>query len=233
MTHIHGDGFRVAIIRSKRRKTLALAVANGEVSVRMPAKMAVHHAERFIQQKTAWIQQKLAAHPAIKKRLFTEGESLLFLGQQVYLSIIPGSTANQVKLTKQSLLVDLKNKAPSQAVILKHITDWYKQQATQQLMARCRALSEVTGLLPRSIIVKTYKARWGSCTRIGDIQFNWKLIMAPKAVIDYVIIHELCHIKQHNHSAAFWQLVENFCPHYKVHRAWLKNNGHQLSLNVH
>lgn len=233
MTHIHGDGFKVTIIRSKRRKTLALAVANGEVSVRMPAKMATHHAERFIKQKTVWIQQKLAAHPATEKRLFTDGEAFLFMGQQVFLSIHADSAENQVTLTSQTLLIELKNKAPSQTIILKQLTNWYKQQATQHLLARCQALADITGLLPKDITVKTYKARWGSCTRAGDIQLNWKLIMAPEAVIDYVIIHELCHLKQHNHSPAFWYLVENFCPHHKVHRAWLKNNGHQLNLSVH
>lgn len=231
MTQIQGDGFNVAIIRSKRRKTLALAVANGEVIVRMPAKMAAHHAERFIQQKTAWIQQKLAAHPAARKKEFADGEAYLFLGQQLLLKINSNRLSNTVSVNHQTLQLALKNKAPSQALISKHLTAWYKQQATQHLISRCRELSAQTGLYPREIIVKTYKARWGSCTRSGDIQFNWKLIMAPEAVIDYVIIHELCHLKQHNHSPAFWQLVENFCIHYQVHRAWLKTNGHQLSLD--
>lgn len=230
MTHIQGDGFNVAIIRSKRRKTLALAVANGEVTVRMPAKMAAHHAERFIQQKSAWIQQKLAAHPAMRKKSFADGETFLFMGQKLLLNIRPGSVDNQISVHQQTLLLELKNKTPSQALISKHLTAWYKQQATRHLLSRCRELSALTGLTPIDTIVKTYKARWGSCTRSGDIQFNWKLIMAPEAVIDYVIIHELCHLKQHNHSPAFWQLVENFCIHYQVHRAWLKTNGHQLSL---
>jgi len=232
MTQIQGDGFDVTIIRSKRRKTLALAVANGEVTVRMPAKMAAHHAERFVQQKTAWIQQKLAAHPIVKKTLFSNGEAYLFMGQQLFLSIIPSSADNKVRVIDQTLLLELKHKAPSTALISRYLTDWYKQQAKQHLLVRCRELAKTTGLHPKELTVKTYKARWGSCTRLGDIQFNWKLIMAPEAVIDYVIVHELCHIKQHNHSSAFWQLVENFCFNYKVHRAWLKNNGHKLSLSM-
>lgn len=231
MTQIQGDGFNVTIIRSKRRKTLALAVANGKVSVRMPAKMAKHHAERFIVQKTAWIQQKLALHPAISKKQFLDGETFLFMGQQVFLTLNTGSSQNCIRLNGEQLLVELKTKAPSQAVISKHITAWYKQQAEQLLQTRCHALSKITGLSPRTITVKTYKARWGSCTRTGDIQLNWKLIMAPQTVIDYVIIHELCHLQQHNHSAAFWQLVKNFCFDYPVHKLWLKSHGHALTLS--
>jgi hypothetical protein len=112
----------------------------------------------------------------------------------------------------------------------KQLTFWYQQQATDYITNRTHELVKATKLKPKSVTVKTYKARWGSCTIKGDIQFNWKLMMTPAAVIDYVIIHELCHLEQHNHSAKFWQLVEQFEPNYKTHRLWLKNNGQQLGV---
>jgi hypothetical protein len=114
--------------------------------------------------------------------------------------------------------------------IKKQLTFWYQQQATDYITNRTHELIKTTHLQPKSITVKTYKARWGSCTIKGDIQFNWKLMMTPPAVIDYVIIHELCHLEQHNHSAKFWQLVEQFEPNYKTHRSWLKKNGQELNL---
>ncbi|WP_438971409.1 M48 family metallopeptidase [Methylophaga sp.] len=228
---IQGDGFTVDIIRSKRRKTLALAVADGRVSVRMPAKMGSQHAERFIREKTHWIQQKLALHPPVTKKQFIEGETFLFLGQELFLKLISASKQNKVSVRDNALTVELKSTSPSQAVILKHVTAWFKSQAKHLLEKRCRELARSSGLQPKAIFIKTYKARWGSCSRSGEIQFNWKLIMAPDSVIDYVIIHELCHLSQHNHSPAFWQLVENFCSDFKVHRTWLKNHGQNLTLD--
>lgn len=86
------------------------------------------------------------------------------------------------------------------------------------------------GVQPTAIIVKTYKARWGSCYSDGRISFNWKLIMAATWVIDYVVVHELCHLIHHNHSANFWRLVEQYYPSYKQAKEWLKQNGQLLKL---
>jgi hypothetical protein len=230
MTQIQANGFNVAVIRSKRRKTLALAVANGEVTVRMPHKMALHHAEKFIQAKTAWINDTLAKYPALPPKQFINGEQFLFQGQLLTLVIKTNSPQNSVKIEDKNLFIQLKNDTVTETQVQKRLIDWYKQQANQYLISRCQKIAASTGLMPKQIIVKTYKARWGSCTRSGDIQFNWKLVMAPMAVIDYVIVHELCHLKQHNHSPAFWQLVKNFCPNYQVDRAWLKSYGQQLSM---
>lgn len=230
MTIIQGDGFEVEIIRSKRRKTLALAVRNGQVSVRMPANLPRHHAESFVAQKSHWIKQKLSASPPVCGKKFEPGETFRFLGRTLTLTLISGEPRNQVMVENELLQLISRNHQPSKQALLRQLTHWYKQQAKTYLTDRCRVLAEQTGLMPGSVEVKTYKARWGSCHRNGNIQFNWKLIMAPPAVIDYVIIHELCHLQQHNHSPAFWQLVAFFDPNFKAHRAWLKENGQLLAL---
>jgi hypothetical protein len=98
------------------------------------------------------------------------------------------------------------------------------------LQRRTVELANKTGLKPKSVEVKTYKARWGSCRITGEIQLNWKLIMAPVEVIDYVIIHELCHLKHHNHSVRFWGLVEQFESAYRIHRLWLREYGKVLEI---
>jgi hypothetical protein len=108
---------------------------------------------------------------------------------------------------------------------------WYRAQADTYLTERVHILSQQTDLPPASVQVRQYKARWGSCKITGDIQLNWKLIMAPPAVIDYVIIHELCHLQQHNHSPAFWALVDSFDPAHQRHRQWLKDHHSSLSLD--
>lgn len=230
MNMIRGDGFDVEIIRSKRRKTMALAVGNGTVKVRMPARLALHHAERFIEQKQHWIKAKLAQNPPIEDRLYRDGETLPFLGNLLTLRISPGNGKNQVRREDDNLFITSRQKLPSQSALKKQVTDWYKQQAGDYLSRRTNELAISSGLRPASVEVKTYKARWGSCTISGKVQLNWKLVMAPTAIIDYVIIHELCHLKQHNHSPAFWQLVGQFDSNFTRHRAWLKGNGQQLQL---
>ena len=110
------------------------------------------------------------------------------------------------------------------------IINWYKEQAEIYLNNRTEELSQLTGLIPQSITIKTYKARWGSCNIRGEIQHNWQIMQAPPSVIDYLIIHELCHLKYHNHGKGFWGLVEQHYPDYRTQQAWLKQNGVQLQL---
>lgn len=230
MTQIHTDDFIVEVIRSKRRKTLALAVRDATVTIRMPDKLPLRHAEKFIAQKTSWIKQKLASQSPPPQRRFCSGELLPYLGRSLSLDVAPAAKNNLVFKEAGSLSVKCRSHGPSSASLSRQITGWYRQQAEHYLTSRCQQLAELTGLRPRSVKVKSYKARWGSCHIRGDIQLNWKLMMAPPAVIDYVIIHELCHLQQHNHSAAFWNLVGFFDPNFTRHRAWLKKNGQQLQL---
>lgn len=81
-----------------------------------------------------------------------------------------------------------------------------------------------------SVKVKSYKSSWGSCSRSGDISFHWAIIMAPHYIVDYVVVHELCHMIHHNHSPAFWQQVEKVLPNYSECRGWLKVNGQELNI---
>ncbi|MTI64204.1 SprT family zinc-dependent metalloprotease [Methylophaga sp.] len=230
MKSIHCNGVEVEVIRSKRRKTLSLAIRDGEVQLRIPARLPMQQAEYFVQQKSGWIQQKLAAHPPVAPKQFVNGERLLYLGIPYQLAVYPSQPGRKVTLIDKRFCVEHRGRQASEVALKKQITDWYKQQAQSWLAERCELLARQTGFKPGTIEVKTYRARWGSCTLSGKIQLNWKLIMAPAKIIDYVIIHELCHLRQHNHSPAFWRLVEQFDPDFTQHRAWLKINGQQLQL---
>jgi len=228
---IQGDGFSVTIIKSARRKTMALKVTRDGVSVHMPSNAAISLAKKFVQQKTSWIQYKLkqqdSRQPVIKH--YVDGESLLFLGEQYNLRLNQSAVTN-IHKDNTDIVITSRSAPPSTASVKRNLVNWYKQQAELYIKERTQQLAEKTGLKPRSITVKTYKARWGSCRITGDIQFNWKLMLAPPAIIDYVIVHELCHLTHHNHSAAFWQLVNHHYSDFKQARQWLKENGHQLEL---
>jgi predicted metal-dependent hydrolase len=229
---IEGDGFSVNIIKSTRRKTMALKINHNGVSIHMPANASLSLATTFVHQKTAWILTKLknqAIRPPITRQ-YTDGEQFLFLGEHCFLRFLQQEKSPTVNKIGNNLTFSGRITRLSTSTIKKTLIDWYKQQADLYLKSRTQMLAEKTELIPRSIISKTYKARWGSCKITGDIQFNWKLILAPVDVIDYVIVHELCHLAHHNHSASFWQLVAHHYPNFKQSRRWLKDNGYRLEI---
>ena len=107
---------------------------------------------------------------------------------------------------------------------------WYQTQATEYLSERLKTLSKKLGLFPKKVQFRHNKTRWGSCSSKGNISLNWLIIMAPVHAIDYILIHELCHLKEMNHSPRFWQLVAMYMPDYRLQKRWFKENGHLLTL---
>ncbi|MCB1761354.1 MAG: M48 family metallopeptidase [Gammaproteobacteria bacterium] len=225
-----GD-FAVEVIRSRRR-TLTLMVREGAVCVRVPLRLPHAEIEAVITRKRNWIERKLAEHrlaPAPPERSFISGEEIPYLGRNYRLEVALSDVAS-VRLMQESLRVRAAADSLHREAVRAQLTDWYARQAEQHLIRRCRDIGKLVGRTPKSVTVKHYRARWGSCSVSGDIRFNWEIIMAPPAVVDYLVAHELCHLLEHNHSAAFWRLVEQACPDYRRYRAWLKSHGRMLRL---
>lgn len=107
---------------------------------------------------------------------------------------------------------------------------WLKRQATTTFLPKIREWSGKTGLRPMKVRIKDQKSRWGSCSSKKNVNLNWRLIMAPETVLDYVIVHELCHLQFLNHSKVFWYLVASFIPDFQTQKSWLKKYGPQLLL---
>lgn len=106
----------------------------------------------------------------------------------------------------------------------------YIEAAKDYFPKRAAYFLPITGGIFNRITIRDQKTRWGSCSAKGTLSFNWRLMLAPPAVLDYVVVHELCHLTHMNHSKAFWALVESACPDYRAHRKWLKQHGHELIL---
>lgn len=106
----------------------------------------------------------------------------------------------------------------------------YIEAAREYFPKRAAYFQPFTGGIYQRITIRDQKTRWGSCSARGTLSFNWRLMLAPPAVLDYVVVHELCHLTYMNHSPAFWQAVANVCPDYRTHRKWLKDHGHELVL---
>ncbi len=105
---------------------------------------------------------------------------------------------------------------------------WYKRKAQGKIRDKVERYAKVVGVKPEVIGIKSFKSRWGSCSPRGDLDFNWLVVLAPNRIVDYVVVHELCHLIHHDHSPKFWKEVERVMPDYKGCKEWLKVNGHSL-----
>ena len=212
------------IVRTNRRKTIAIKVMDGVVRVLAPKRVSVRRLQQVIQQKMPWILEKLRLQresPIVEPKAYITGEMFVYLGKRYRLEISP-PTGQGVVLRHGRFWVE--DGLPIQA----QLHEWYKKHAEKQLTARTAHYAHLIGVTPRSIVVKQYKARWGSCSVTRDIAYNWQIIIAPPAVVDYVVVHELCHLQQHNHSPQFWQAVADILPHYRHNQQWLKAHGQAL-----
>ena len=112
------------------------------------------------------------------------------------------------------------------------LEQWYRTEAAKMINERADKLSSQMGISYRRIVIRGQKTRWGSCSHKKNLSFNWKLIMAPEPVIDYVIIHELTHLKEMNHSKRFWELVAQYCPRWREYKKWLKQHEADLTAKL-
>ena len=233
MNVLHGNGFVADIIRSPRRKTAAIKIQKGKVFVIVPECLSMAAIESLVAKKNRWIKEKLAIQNeiiAIKPKEFASGESFSFLGRNHPLKIESGLYPF-IKLHQDELVVSVRDKTADNAQAIKQLLiKWYQQQAESELREKTERYSRIIGVNPASVTIKLFKSRWGSCSITGGIQYNWKIIIAPNRIVNYVVIHELCHILHHNHSPAFWKAVERYCHDYRDCSAWLKINGGRLEI---
>lgn len=192
----------------------------------------------FINEKSKWILEhyiKLIElnETSIKKSWLNE-ETLLFMGKN-YNVIIRESFETKCKLKfhnnefEISVTRSIRENEKSE-IIEELIKQWYKKEAKKIINEKLLFYSKKMSVTYNQFRIKEQKTRWGSCSKRNNLNFNWKIIMAPEKVMDYVIIHELCHLVHFNHSKDFWNLLAFYMPDYKVQAEWLKNNG--ISLHI-
>ncbi len=232
------------VLRS-RRKTLSLQVKHGLVFVRAPYHVDEQLISSFIQKKDAWLRAKVTEQNKTVDICcnFTQGSKLFLFGQLVSLNVIfanvgekSGAFLSDSANEQQQLTVILSARIRSKLVstlqmalaVKKQVECYLKQQADNIILPRVDYYAELTRLSPAAIKIRQYRARWGSCNNHGELSFNYLLMMLPLHVIDYVIVHELCHLRYLNHSKDFWQLVATHFPDYLEAKEWLKVNQSAL-----
>ena len=212
------------VIRSVRR-TLSLQISpHGELIVKAPFFIPDKIIHRFIREKEDWIFKALQKVKTRKVHIKTyqEGEEFMYLGDKYKLNI-----GDFKEITVNGTL-----NFPSFMVFRakKELTNWYIKESKRLIIAEVEYMSKKMNAKYKSIRFSDTSSKWGSCFPDNCLQFNWRLIMAPLTTINYVVIHELAHTIEKNHSRRFWSKVDLYTPAYKQHSKWLKNNRHLLSV---
>lgn len=215
---------------SSRRKGIRITIERDRsVVVSVPEGTSAEFIEQVVSQQRVKIQQRIN-HPQkypdprpISE--FVSGESILFLGRTYPLTI----TDEVIESFRFDDHFYISKASQVEANTL--LRDWYQQQARTWLTPKIQQYAERLGVAYTSIHVTDLKYRWGSCTAQSKLRFNWRLIKAPMRVVEYIIVHELAHLIEPNHTPVFWQIIAVQLPHYEKAKDWLKQHGHLLEVD--
>lgn len=230
-----GELIRFAIERTMRRKTISIAVGFDGVRVLAPWDMDDAHVIEIVRKKGPWVLRKQAAYRELGgtpiRREFVGGETFHYLGRAYRLRVIPDAGAVTTRITARGAAL-IAPVLPEMSPIIRRtairsaLRHWYRDKAKERFPQRAKAIAEMLGIARPPVHVVDQSKRWGSCDTRGRIRLNWRLIMAPMPLVDYVIAHEACHVLEHNHSSRFWRSLETIMPDYEVRLRKLDRLGH-------
>jgi predicted metal-dependent hydrolase len=220
--------FRYTIQRSAKRRKLTITVERDRsIVVHAPEGTSDEKIQQVVESKRQWIYEKIG-HPQKYQELphapgkeIVSGESALYLGRQYRIELIK-TDVDEVRFAQRFLI---PSKHAKQAQVLR---EWYIGKAKEKIVPRVRHHAHRLGVDVALIKIVDNRYRWGSCTLNDNVNFNWRLIKAPMFVIDYVIVHELAHLIEANHTPRFWNIVRAQTPTMEKAKAWLKENGQLL-----
>jgi predicted metal-dependent hydrolase len=218
---------RYRVVRSRRARLIRLRMlGDGAVEIVVPPRVRVPPIEVLLQSKQIWICRQLDRFDALPP---IRTDRVDYLGKE-YRVVVTRQDGRTGRITRrdQEFRVHLHRDAEPATLI----ETFLRNQARSILRDRVRIWAEVMHVEYGRISVRDQRSRWGSCSTNGSLSFSWRLVMAPLPVLDYVVIHELIHLREMNHGKQFWNGVASYCPEHQRHRAWLKENGVKLARPV-
>ncbi|RXA19952.1 M48 family peptidase [Methanosarcina sp. MSH10X1] len=223
------------IVYSENRKRAAILVRPDlRVEFRAPQALGTDAIRKMVQGKAQWIVRKLELFEANRQpeqeKQYLDGESYLYLGTEYPLRIVFADNAKRplAYFRDSGLTVEIPEGSPADRVPFlakEAIWNFYSKRAEEEVEKILASYSKKLGVVPPAFKVKHQKRRWGSCSAGNILRINFQLLMAPPEQLEYVVVHELCHVKEKNHSARFWKLVRELMPDYKEYRNSLKKDG--------
>ncbi len=209
--------------RTCRRRSIGLNIDERGLTVNVPLRASENWLHSVLQEKAGWVMEKLATWQAKKpvQQQWADGEPILFRGEIFKLRIVPGLFDAQPQPHGIHLIVHV-SKTDNPAAIEKVVEQWYRREALQLFTECVEHFAPLMNVSAREIKLSAARMQWGSCTTRGTVRLNWQLIKMPLHLIDYVVVHELAHLVEMNHSAAFWRVVGEVCPDYAKLRRELR-----------
>lgn len=229
---LEGKTISITLRRSRKSRNLRLSVSHGKVKLTMPLRASEDRAMQFAAENSAWLAKKLAEEAAKPDYSFNflDGSTAKYLGEDCQIAVSAGLRDYATLVEGESgNKFNLKLKRYEEQRARKALTGFYKREARKLFEERVALHAAALQVEAGDIAIRGQTTKWGSCSKRGNLNFNWKLAMAPLYVIDYLVIHELAHLKHFNHSKAFWQTVEQFCPGHNTCEEWLEKNNNLLS----
>jgi len=220
------------IKRSPRRKKLTITVERDRsVVVHAPESTAGEKIQAIVESKRQWIYEKIRhaqkyelPHPPGKE--LVNGESALYIGRHYQIEIVPDSLED-IRFEQRFLIPE---RLASDGKRL--LQQWYMDRAKEKILPRTQKIANDLGVIFTTAKIVDNRYRWGSCTTKDNINFNWRLIKAPMSIIDYVIIHELAHLLEANHTPRFWNIIQAQSPKMEKAKKWLLDNGQILEEDI-
>lgn len=215
--------------QSKRKTTSILIERDGCVTVLAPESYDREKVEGIIEEKRSWIYRNLAEWEDLNRtkveREFVSGEGFPYLGCTYRLKLVKEQKEDLI--LKNGYFLMRRDKAEYGSGLFK---DFYRTKGLSRIRKRVKHFAPKLGVDYATIRVMELQHHWASCTPKGDLNFHWRCLMAPLAVLDYIVVHELAHRIERNHNATFWNVVDKVIPDYQKHVTWLKHNGAGMDL---
>jgi len=230
---------QIVLKKSRRAKRFRLQLDSaGQFILTTPLLTPKWAANLFLKKHVGWIEKqssKIEKQKELRPDFqYRTGDMFYYFGEPVILRISPSERKRPaIKIRDNKMLIMLyKNISETEGVkaVKKTIQKFYREKAEEVIHDRLQFFNEHYNFRYNRVTLRDQKSRWGSCSRLKNLNFNWRLIMAPIEIIDYVVVHELCHLKEMNHSARYWALVAETVPGHKTRRKWLRENHYLLTL---
>ena len=209
--------------RSSRRRSIGLQINDQGLTVSMPLRATEKWLHSVLQEKALWVVDKLDSWQSKKALIqnWADGEQILFRGESFTLRVIASLFKAPPQLTASELIIHVAD-GDNQSAIKKAVMQWNKREAARVFEECVAHFAPLMNVSPREIKLSAARTQWGSCTSQGVVRLNWQLVTMPLHLIDYVVVHELAHLLEMNHSPAFWSVVESVCPDYAKMRGELR-----------
>ena len=228
------DDIPYTVRRSDRARRARIDVRPAGVEVVVPRRMALRHVAPFVEEKRPWIQRTLRryrdAERAIPGARLEDGGSVPFLGEELELRVSVERDRVRAAVKRRGDRLHVRLPLPGPGPLRAALESWYRRRARAEIAARLDRATARAGTRYAGLSIRGQRTRWASCSSAGAMSFNWRLLLAPAPILDYVVEHEVAHLEVPDHSLRFWRLLSERCPDCREHERWLRRHGSALRL---